>query len=380
MNLLMNKSKVSLPSKLISKTGSADSTSSTAGGNNASQPIHRLSSAEGGNININLLKLLKQVENRLCADCSTSLADTDIYGVINWGAWVCSKCADCNSFQDANDDYINDVKPVAMIRDPYDIQKMINAENNTKVNAILERYIPKEMTKIKPDCTPDDRLYWIKAKYESKMFLIPFKMKMSRLSVSSEETHNINNLIVIREKIPLPYNIVDYFTIVEAKSISYAPRLGQSIDSNSIETIQFIPHISSVYPSKSINKNNPIPDMISDFVFPNGLYLSRYEKPPHFFTFVLTNTNGVKIYGGVLHIYELIDHEQLSTLLNIDISRLGLTQSNPYYAPKALTVTSHYGFYNLFRVFLCQLYHISLSAAPLRKYSSYATIYYSYIN
>ena len=34
------------------------------------------------------------------------------------------------------------------------------------------------------------------------------------------------------------------------------------------------------------------------------------------------------------------------------------------YAPKALTIISHYGFFHLFTQFLHQLYHVSLSVAP----------------
>lgn len=96
------------------------------------------------------------------------------------------------------------------------------------------------------------------------------------------------------------------------------------------------------------------------FIFPNGATLSSMEVPPTFFTFVLTDTNGVKLYGGVLHVYELVDPAELSGMLH------GVPVTSKYvYVPKALVVLSHYPFFHLFYNVLKQLYRISLSSCPL---------------
>ena len=103
------------------------------------------------------------------------------------------------------------------------------------------------------------------------------------------------------------------------------------------------------------------------FIYPNGSKLSSKEVPPTFFTFVLTDTSGVKLYGGVLHIYELVDPAEVRSMLHFVP-----TSSKFVYAPKALVILSHYPFFHLFYNVLKQLYRISLSSCPLsmEKYLS----------
>ena len=96
------------------------------------------------------------------------------------------------------------------------------------------------------------------------------------------------------------------------------------------------------------------------FIYPNGATLSSIEVPPTFFTFVLTDTSGVKLYGGVLHIHELVEPAEVRSLLEYVP-----TSSKFVYAPKALVVLSHYPFFHLFYNILKQLYRISLSSCPL---------------
>lgn len=118
------------------------------------------------------------------------------------------------------------------------------------------------------------------------------------------------------------------------------------------------------------------------FVFPEGVHLSPTEIAPNFLTFVLTNANGLKMYGASLHIYEEVDPADLrAAVLDglgdqpralpswLEMSpRSGTVKANGMplvFAPKALTLLSHYPFYNLFREFLQQLYRISLSHSPI---------------
>ena len=103
------------------------------------------------------------------------------------------------------------------------------------------------------------------------------------------------------------------------------------------------------------------------FIYPNGATLSSKDIPPSFFTFVFTDTNGVKLYGGVLHIYELLNPSEVRDMLNYVP-----TSSKFVYVPKALVVLSHYPFFHLFYNILKQLYRISLCSCPLamEKYVS----------
>lgn len=113
--------------------------------------------------------------------------------------------------------------------------------------------------------------------------------------------------------------------------------------------------VSSIY----ANTNFPF-RIVGMFIYPNGATLSSKEVPPTFFTFVLTDTSGVKLFGGVLHIYELMEPAEVRSMLHFVP-----TTSKYIYVPKALVVLSHYPFFHLFYNILKQLYRISLSSCPL---------------
>ena len=167
---------------------------------------------------------------------------------------------------------------------------------------------------------------------------------------------------------------------------------------------------------KKIDKDNLVPDLMSSVVFPDGLKLRRDEEPaPYLFTFVLTNENHVQLYGTALVVHELADPAKLVKLLRGTEAEAVLSNSHMghvvvvdatgaasgrdgnsnssngsngsgssngsggsygrggeggsgggvFYAPKALVVLSHYPLFHLCSRFLQQIYHVSLSAAPL---------------
>ena len=248
----------------------------------------------------------------------------------------------------------NNVKKALSIVDPNEIETMKQAGNNSKRNQVLERYIPHGWRKIKSDCSEDERRRWVKAKYDALLFTFPLKIATSTL-VAPQSTSPKRGGIKTNV---LPSRLCDYFAIVEPKPLNQPPeQLGN------LTSIKLTPHISSIYPLKPIDSNTPIPELISDFIFPNGAYIQNEEKMPFFFSYILTDTNGVKLYGGCLHFYELIELDDVSKLLGTDMKKLN-SSGFVYFSPKAITLTSHYPFYHLFRVFLTLMYHISLSSAP----------------
>eukprot|EP01032_Pedospumella_encystans_P032234 gene32234-36390_t len=102
--------------------------------------------------------------------------------------------------------------------------------------------------------------------------------------------------------------------------------------------------------------------------------MSRKEERPYCFTFVLTDTYRVKQFGTVLVVHELIDPMTVRHLLSQRRTSVSSPEGNNFfddeggkvlYAPKALVVLSHYPFFHLFTRFLEQIYHLSLSSAPL---------------
>jgi len=122
-----------------------------------------------------------------------------------------------------------------------------------------------------------------------------------------------------------------------------------------------------------------------------------------FYTFVLTSETGSKVYGASMQVWEDIESKEvLSWVAGSDydgeypswypgandppppppadqkspesvggMSRASSNQDNLddfpdiLFVPKNLVILSHYPFYNAWRVFLQQLYRISLAGAPL---------------
>lgn len=121
------------------------------------------------------------------------------------------------------------------------------------------------------------------------------------------------------------------------------------------------------------------------------------ERPPLFYSFVLTSETGSKIYGASMQVWEDIESKEVlrwvaesdydgkfpswypgadtpprpPELANRDsgVSSMGSEPSDDYpdilFVPKNLVILSHYPFYNAWRVYLQQLYRISLAGAPL---------------
>ena len=243
-----------------------------------------------------------------------------------------------------------------MMIDANEIQCMKAAENNFKRNQVLERYIPPGWRKIKSDCSEEERRRWVKAKYDTLLFTFPLKIATSTLVAPQSVSPNKGG--VSPKATVLPSRLCDYFAIVEPKPLLKPPE-----QLRQIESVKLTTHISSIYPLKHAENNSPIPELISDFIFPNGAFIQHEEKSPFFFNFILTDTNGVKLYGGCLHFYELIELDEVSKLLATDVKMFNAS-GHVYFVPKAITITSHYPFYHLFRVFLTIIYHVSLSSAP----------------
>lgn len=67
--------------------------------------------------------------------------------------------------------------------------------------------------------------------------------------------------------------------------------------------INFNPSLSDCYPTANFHSDTPIPDLLGQLVFPNGLCLSFLDQLPFMFSFVLTDVSRVKLFGMALIIY-----------------------------------------------------------------------------
>ncbi|EWM20633.1 myotubularin-related family protein [Nannochloropsis gaditana] len=101
-----------------------------------------------------------------------------------------------------------------------------------------------------------------------------------------------------------------------------------------------------------------VPDHVAQFVYPDGFSLRAEEAPPSFFSFVLTDMDGTRTYGCVLHLCEEVSTlphpAKTQTALGRAFQEAGLplpswVQSGNFFVPKALVILSHYPFFNTFR-------------------------------
>lgn len=299
-----------------------------------------------------LMKTLKLAENRLCVDCSCALSSGDVFGS-TFGTWLCFNCKEMHKSCGINNDEAAYKNVTHSEWTTEEILRMQNSGGNTHFNATYERYIPKGWTKINVSSDYNEREAWIRAKYLYKLFCLPSKLDRGAAKKRPDQVSNV-----------LPLRIVDFFLIIDG--------LSEGSPVPSVET-ELTPVISTCWPDRSMYPDTALPDLVAPFSFPYGAFLSMVEKPPSFFTYVLTDTNGMKFYCANMHIYELIEPPDSLKKKKAAAEAHGdthLISSSFLYAPKALVILSHYPFYNLFREYLEQIYRVSLSVSslPLERY------------
>lgn len=151
--------------------------------------------------------------------------------------------------------------------------------------------------------------------------------------------------------------------------------------------IRFLPAVLDMFPE--VYADSPLPAHIGEFAFPEGFVLTKSYVAPVFFSFVLTNVSGVKIYACALKFYEELHPLEVVSLIaphyhrqrhrrrpsngphqldeNDDNQRTQLPQwvqdlsgdvssaPGPVFCPKCIVVTSHYPYFSAFRQFLQQV-------------------------
>ena len=224
----------------------------------------------------------------------------------------------------------------------------------------------------------------------------------------------------------LPNRLIDYFCVVTASEYLHPSMMQQDLSSvsTSPEDILLTPTVTDCIPlPDSYNhngtdegmscENSTFPEHISTFVYPDGCTPALVQLPPLFFTVVLTNSSGERLYGGILRLYD-DNYDTIETITNIlQKSKYPLRQypswipknhrssslptgpqkqksgngntkvmksnkditsatppatadtSDVMFLPKSLVIISHYPFFDIFRKFLLQIYRIALTESPL---------------
>ena len=122
---------------------------------------------------------------------------------------------------------------------------------------------------------------------------------------------------------------------------------------------------------------------VAMLAFPRGMILSADMSMPSFMTFVITQADGSEMYGAALIFYErvtdLTDMPALYPLPGGAKSGNGLLSpprprgagdEQQVWCPKCLCLLSHHPYYDVYKVFLNQLYRIAVSPSslPIERY------------
>ncbi|KAI4372076.1 hypothetical protein MLD38_010358 [Melastoma candidum] len=121
-------------------------------------------------------------DNRICADCS---APDPKWASANIGVFICLKC--CGVHRSLGS-HVSKVLSVTL--DDWsddEIDAMIEVGGNSSANKIYEAYIPEGFSKPGPDSSHEDRLKFIKSKYELQAFLKPSLRISSQSSEKGEK-------------------------------------------------------------------------------------------------------------------------------------------------------------------------------------------------
>eukprot|EP00658_Telonema_sp_P-2_P016019 TRINITY_DN16203_c0_g1_i2.p1 TRINITY_DN16203_c0_g1~~TRINITY_DN16203_c0_g1_i2.p1 ORF type:complete len:930 (-),score=172.04 TRINITY_DN16203_c0_g1_i2:128-2917(-) len=260
-----------------------------------------------------LVELMQRGSNQICADCSDPAPR---WVSVLAGVFVCMQCASVHRALG-----IKTCRVLSLDLDAIPAADIIKLGQvgNARFNQAYERYIPVWNTKPRGrNATHQARDRWIRAKYEDKAFTtIPITRQL--------------------EATGTPQRLLDFFFVVEASDAELAQWFnGDCSDS-------FTPQITDRYPAEDTPPSRTLPQLASNFCFPQGITCSTQYIVPSFFTFVLTGAVGARVYGAALILHEPVGHAEM-------------------YIPKALCLLSHYAVFDALKSFLRQLYCISQTA------------------
>lgn len=327
------------------------------------------------------------------------------------GVFICSKCADAH--RQLSDD-ITIVQSIQNSNNCWTLDQaniMANSGGNAKCWTIYEAYMPDNWKQRRPcpSSTLQERLMFCKAKYQALAFVMPPPGPLSAVAwnsilernqiakrFGSEGLKDIHTLTPMTTTSPnkanksptsksnpfdneLPNRLIDYFCVVSCSMQLHPNEIVKDLSKlHKPEELQFWPHLSDCYPDRTKYQNDFIfPEHLPTFVLPDGCHPSTIQKPPKFFTTVLTQANGNNLYGGCLQIYdESVEMKELHRIVN-DSGYEGklprflthhddaASTSDIVFLPRCLILISHHPFFDFFRVALRQLYRITLVEAPL---------------
>ncbi|XP_065869174.1 ADP-ribosylation factor GTPase-activating protein AGD12-like [Euphorbia lathyris] len=112
--------------------------------------------------------LLAQDDNHFCADCG---APGPKWASTNIGVFICLKCCGVHRSLGA---HVSKVLSVTLDEwSDADVEALVEVGGNSSANSIYEAFIPDGVSKPHPDANHDERMKFIRSKYELQEFLKP---------------------------------------------------------------------------------------------------------------------------------------------------------------------------------------------------------------
>lgn len=345
------------------------------------------------------------------------------------GVFVCAPCGAAHKLLGPSVATVHPVQDLASWTRS-EAQVLANAGGNARSWSVFEAFLPPSWELKRPKAESDiaDRLTFIRAKYEALAFVLPppgplaFQAWRRIVNLHPEwsglwgaDLHSVSCSSIFQShpssstqgqlrrstmqtistagaslsrRSELPDRLVDYFCVVAASDLVDLSLGVKDLSAlSSPEDVVLVPLVTDCFPlPETHGRDQEFPEHVSTFLFPDGCRPSCMSLPPSFFTFVLTASNGDRLYGGVLRLY---DESRDVDSLKVAFDKSGYKGSLPewlrsgkdgssrashttqqeasdiVFLPKCLVVISHYPFFDLWRKFLLQIYRIALVGAPL---------------
>ncbi|KAG7385512.1 ARS-binding factor 1 [Phytophthora pseudosyringae] len=373
-------------------------------------------------------------ENQCCADCTSRLNDS-IWASTTVGAFLCIHCAGAHRKLGVQLSRVKSLHLDTWTDEEVAAMKGGNKNVNETYSKHLDKWLELDASlELLPNTATEVREKCIRAKYEDKQFTklphyfttggeknqdSPENPEESAPSASSgglaespttsspgsaggqNQQRSPGYAQNAEPAVMKPGSVVE----VTKRFLNYFLVLGrgalipdQNIEKSKSPTeIRFLPAVLDSFPD--MYGDSPLPAHIAEFAFPEGFLLSKSYVAPVFFSFVLTNVSGVKIYACALKFYEELHPLEVVSLIaphyhrqrhrrrpssgphqsheNDDNQRTQLPQwvqdlsgdvtsaPGPVFCPKCIVVTSHYPYFSAFRQFLQQIYRVTLSDSPM---------------
>ena len=121
-----------------------------------------------------VVRLLRLIENRRCADCSVALGEgKSVYACQAFCVFICKGCAEIhNSLPLEADEKLVSALAGGNSWNEESIAQFQKAGSNIRVNKVLERHAPANWQKPTAESSLLEKESWIRAKY-NKLFMLP---------------------------------------------------------------------------------------------------------------------------------------------------------------------------------------------------------------